>query len=126
MSAKNPMKPRLESLTVAMLLAARLASAQDSLRNWMAGDAAAAAQSQQQQAPQNYTYKAGDFRLLVVPSVEVDWNDNVNITKTNTQSDFLLQPFLQLTGSYPLTQRNLLSLSVGVSYLDYLRYSTNN
>jgi hypothetical protein len=111
------------SLTVSMLLVTRLASAQDSLRNSMAGDVAAAAQSQQQ-ASQLYTYKAGDFRLLIVPSVELDWNDNVNLAKTNVESDFIVQPSLQLTGSYPLTQRNLLSLSVGVGYVDYLHYST--
>jgi hypothetical protein len=111
------------SLTASMLLVTRLATAQDSLRNSMAGDAAAAAQSQQQ-ASQLYTYKAGDFKLLIVPAVELDWNDNVNLTKTNAESDFIVQPSLQLTGSYPLTQRNLLSLSVGVSYVDYLHHST--
>ena len=119
------MKRLFEFLAVSMLLAARLATAQDSLRNSMAGDAAAAASSQQQMS-QNYTYKMGDFRLLVAPSMEMDWNDNVLITRTNTLSDFVLQPSLQLSGSYPLTQRNLLSLSVGVGYLDYLKDSTNN
>jgi hypothetical protein len=112
-------------VAASMLLAAGLASAQDSLRNSLAGDAAAAAQ-RRQMASQFYTVKAGDFRLLVVPSVEMDYNDNVTLSKTDAQSDFILEPLLQLTGSYPVTQRNLLSLSVGVGYWDYLQHSTNN
>jgi hypothetical protein len=112
-------------LAAFVLMATRLACAQDSLRNSMTGDAAAAA-SRLQQSPQLYTFKAGDFSLLAVPSFEVDWNDNVNLSKTDAQSDFILEPFLQLTGRYPLTQRNVLSLSIGVGYYDYLRFSTNS
>jgi hypothetical protein len=108
-----------------LLLAAGAAPAQDSLRNSLAGDAAAEAQ-RQQIGSQPYTFKTGDFRLLAVPSLEMDWNDNVNISKTNAQSDVILQPLLQLTGSYPLTQHNLLSLSLGVGYRDYLEHSTNS
>lgn len=110
-------------LTASLLLGAGLARAQDSLRNSLAGDAMAEAQ-RQQQGSQLYTYKAGDFRLLIAPSLEMDWNDNVNLTKTDSQSDFILEPLLQLTGSYPLTQLNLLTLSVGVGYDDYLQHST--
>ena len=106
-----------------LLLVAGAARAQESLRNSMAGDAAAEA-ARQQIASQLYTYKAGDFRLLVVPSVEMDYNDNVNVSKTNAQSDFILKPLVQLTGSYPLTQQNLLSLSVGVGYDEYLEHGS--
>jgi hypothetical protein len=102
-----------------------LARAQDALRNSLAGDAAAEAQTRLQ-TNQPYTFKEGDFKLLVVPSMEVDWNDNVELSKSDAQSDFILEPFLQLTGSYPLTQRNVLRLSVGVGYYDYLRHSTNS
>ena len=104
-----------------MLLAAGLASAQDSLRSSLAGDAAAEA-ARQQAASQAYTYKAGDFRLLAVPSLGMDYNDNVNIAKTGAQSDFILEPFLQLTGSYPVTQHNLLLLSAGAGWDEYLEH----
>jgi hypothetical protein len=112
-------------LTSSLVLVARLATAQDSLRNSMAGDAAAEAQ-RQQLSSQLYTVKAGDFNLLIVPSMEADWNDNVNLSKTDQESDFILQPLLQLNASYPLTQRNVLNLSVGVGYNDYLRYTSNS
>jgi hypothetical protein len=110
--------------TACLLMVPRMACAQDALRNSLAGDAAAEAQRLQQSAPQAYTLKEGDFRLLAVPSLEMDWNDNVNLSKSNAESDFILEPFLQLTGSYPLTQHNLLRLSVGVGYYDYLRFGS--
>jgi hypothetical protein len=100
--------------------------AQDALRYSLAGDAMAEAQRQQMMAPPVYTFKAGDFRLLAVPSVEMDYNDDINLSKIDTESDFILEPLLQLTGSYPVSQQNLFSLSVGVGYWDYLQHSSNS
>jgi hypothetical protein len=107
---------------VAMLLAAGLSSAQESLRNSLAGDAAAEAQ-RQTIGSLPYTYKAGDFRLLAVPSVEMEYNDNLALSKTDAQQDFILMPLLQLTGSYPVTQHNLLLISAGVGWDEYLEHS---
>ncbi|MGA3179822.1 MAG: hypothetical protein ABSF38_05710 [Verrucomicrobiota bacterium] len=109
-------------LTASMLLVAGISSAQESLRNSLAGDAAAEAQ-RQQIGSQLYTYKAGDLRLLVIPSFEMDYNDNVTLSETGAQQDVILMPLVQLAGSYPLTQHNLLSFSAGVGYDDYLERS---
>jgi hypothetical protein len=105
-----------------MLLAAGLASAQDALRYSLAGDAMAEAQRQQILTPQPYTFKSGDFRLLVVPSLEVDYNDNVTLVKTDAQSDFILKPLLQMTGSYPISLQNLLFFDIGLGYNEYLEH----
>ena len=105
-----------------MLLAAGLARAQEGLRNSMAGDAAAAAMHQQQ-ASQDYTVKSGDFRLLVVPSLEMDWDDNITISASGQQQDFILRPLVQFTGTYPITQNNTLNLSAGIGYDEYLEHS---
>src|SRR5437868_5754494 len=70
-----------------------------------------------------YTFKAGDFRLLVTPSLEVDWVDNVNLSRNNAVHDFILRPLMQFDGSYPLTVRNLLQFKVGVGYDLYLDHS---
>jgi hypothetical protein len=125
----KPMKLTFALLPAAVLMVTGVATAQDALRYSWAADATSEAQRQAQapeQPPQLYTYKAGDFRLQVIPSVEGDWNDNVNLSKTNAESDFIVQPNLQLKGSYPLTERNLLSLTVGVGYADYLQHSVYN
>jgi hypothetical protein len=110
-------------LAASMLLFTRPAPAQDALRYSLAGDAAAEAQRQQMLVPQLYTFKEGDFRLLAVPSLELDYNDNVTYVKNGAQSDFILKPLVQLTGSYPVTQQNLLSFSAGVGYDEYLEHS---
>ena len=82
-------------LAVSTLLAARLATAQEALRDSLAGDAAAEArQIQLESLP--YTFKSGDFRLLVVPSLGLDWNDNINCSKTDPEQDFILSPLVQL------------------------------
>lgn len=108
-------------LAASMLLVTSVGSAQESLRNSLTGDAAAAAQ-RRQIGSLDCTYKAGDFRLLLTPSLAIDYNDNITLTKTDAERDIILRPLMQLAGSYPVTQHNLLSLSVGVGWDDYLEH----
>jgi len=106
-----------------VLLAAWPATAQEALRTSLAGDAAAEARRLQFES-RPYTIKSGDFKLLVVPSFRVEWNDNVNISRTNAQQAVILSPELQLNASYPVTQDNLLSLNVGGGYQQYLEHNS--
>jgi hypothetical protein len=113
-------------LVTFIFLASSPALAQEALRDSLAGDAAAEARKIQLESLP-YTIKSGDFRLLVVPSLGLDWNDNINISKTDPEQDFILSPLVQLNASYPITQNNLLSLNVGAGYdkyLDHDQYST--
>ena len=91
--------------------------AQEGLRNSMAGDAATAARRLQPESLP-FTFKSGDFRLLVTPSVGLDFNDNVRLTPSKPESDFILRPMLEFGVNYPITQRNLLNLKIGIGY-DY-------
>jgi len=113
-------------LVALFVLAASPAPAQEALRNSLTGEAAAAARKIQVESLP-YTFKYGDFKLLLTPSLDLDWNDNINIVKTNALQDFILSPRLQLDLSYPITENNLLSLNVGAGYdkyLDHDQYST--
>lgn len=107
-------------------LATLPAPAQEALRDSLAVETAAEArQIQLESLP--YTFKSDDFRLLVVPSLSLAWNDNVNIVKTDPEQDFILSPLVQLTASYPISKYNLLSLNVGAGYdkyFDHDQYST--
>lgn len=69
---------------------------------------------------QPFTIRQGDLRLLIATSLGIDWTDNVNTTRFDPQDDVILRPMLNLTASYPLTQKNLLRLNVGVGYDFYL------
>jgi hypothetical protein len=100
------------------------APAQEALQNMLAGDNAAAARNQQMQPPQlqDYTLKEGDFRMLVTPSLGLEWNDNVNLAQTNVLSDEIVMPALGIRASYPWSQRNLLYLDITVGYDWYLQH----
>jgi hypothetical protein len=66
-----------------------------------------------------FTFKAGEFRVLATPSVGLDWNDNIFLSKDNRHDDFILKPLLTLKATYPVTQKNLLQLNIGVGYEKY-------
>jgi hypothetical protein len=53
----------------------------------------------------------------------LDYNDNVTLVRTDAQSDIILRPLVTLTGSYPISQQNLLSFTAGVGYDEYLEHS---
>jgi hypothetical protein len=110
-------RSRLPALPLAILVLAFCPAlfAQEALRSSMAGEAAARARRQQQLDPA-YTIKSGDFRLLVTPSLNLEWNDNIITSDEDPRDDFLVRPFVALRGSYPLTAQNVLNLSVGLGY----------
>lgn len=69
-----------------------------------------------------YTVKLGDMRMLVAPSLQLDWNDNVNLAEHHGEEDFILRPTVGLFSSYPLTDRNLLQLNIRFGYEKYFRH----
>ncbi|MHC1765418.1 MAG: outer membrane beta-barrel protein [Verrucomicrobiia bacterium] len=111
----------LPVILLGAIVAGLPASAQDALRHSMAGELALASRKAQV-ANQPYTVKFGDFRLLATPSLGAEYNDNIQISDDESPDDFILRPFLQLAGSYPITQRNLLRLRVGVGYDYYTQH----
>lgn len=103
------------------MLAAVPISAQEALRNSLAGEAAARA-SRREAFSDAYTWKTGEFRLLATPSLSLRWNDNVLLGRGAAEDDLILQPTLNLSASYPVTRRNLLHLNLGVGYTKYLNH----
>jgi hypothetical protein len=101
------------------LLMAISAQAQEGLIDAMSNDSAERMRSKQEQSP-DYTFKSGDFRMLLVPSVSLQWNDNINCTETNRQADLILLPTVGVDMSYPLTDRNLLQVNLTMGYSDYI------
>lgn len=104
-------------------LAAMSASAQQALQNSLVGNSVADARTQSLQS-QDYTFKDGDFRLLITPAMSAQWNDNVFLSKTNQSDDFILSPSVGIVSSYPITQRNVLFLDINVGYSRYFNNSS--
>ena len=98
------------------------APAQEALQNSLAGEAAAESHKVHPESLP-YTFKTGDLRVLVTPSLNGSWNDNINIAHTNTQQDFIITPAVQILTSYPVSQLNLLSLNVGIGWDQYIETS---
>jgi hypothetical protein len=105
-----------------LVLAVFSAPAQEALRNSVAGTTAAETRAQQMQS-QDYTFRSGDFRMLLTPAMSAQWNDNVNLSQTNLLDDYILTPSVGIVSSYPLTQRNVLFLDVTIGYSRYLKNS---
>jgi hypothetical protein len=103
------------------MLGCGVSFAQEALRTSLATAAAIGPQSIQPESLP-YTFKTGDLRLRVTPSLGFDWNDNVNAVKDNPEDDFILRPMLGLNLSLPVTQRNLLQLNVNFGYDKYFRH----
>jgi hypothetical protein len=101
-----------------LILQSRQASAQEAIRNSLAGEAAAEAR---RISPETmpYTFKSGDFRLLLTPSLDSEWNDNVYLSQSGPEDDFIVRPTVGIDASYPLTQRNLLQLDLSAGYNYY-------
>jgi hypothetical protein len=105
-----------------MILTTKPAPAQEAMRNSLAGDTAAEARRVQPESLA-YTVMTGDLRLRVIPTLGMEANDNINASKDNAESDFILRPALQLGLSYPITQRNLLQFDVTFGYQEYFNHN---
>ena len=106
-----------------LLLAVRMSPAQEALRQSVAWESPAPQRGSSESRPYTFRSRSGDFRLLVVPSLGLDWNDNINTSEKDPEDDFIARPLVQFDASYPITQRNLLSLNVGVGYDHYFEHS---
>ena len=106
---------------IGLILYSRPAPSQEALRTSLAGEAAAEARHISPDA-MPYTFKSGDFRLLVTPSLTTEWNDNVYLSQTNREDDYIFQPTLGFDLSYPFSDRNLLDLKVTAGYSEYVNH----
>jgi len=116
----NPLGKRpgsgLRLMVVSPLLALSTASAQQALMNSLNNGPVA---NQSLEQPSDYTYKNGDFRLWVTPSLDLQWDDNVQISQGAQESDFITRPTLGLMTTYPVSQQNLIKLDVNAGYSLY-------
>jgi len=108
--------------TLGTLLGLASSNAQEALRYSLAGEAASESRRVRLEG-MPYNLRAGDLRVYWVPSLSLDWNDNVQLTEGSQEDDFILRPNLTIAASYPLTQKNLLTLDVGLGYSHYFDHS---
>jgi hypothetical protein len=106
------------SMPLSAFLAAS-ARAQVGLADEMSNESIDKARTAQAQSS-SYSFKSGDFRMLLTPAMSVQWNDNINLSETGKESDFIFFPTLGVLMTYPLSDRNLLQVNVTGGYNRYL------
>jgi hypothetical protein len=104
-----------------VIIAARTGLAQQALHNAWSGQSAADARHRLLES-ENYTFKEGDLRLLVTPSMSFQYNDNINLAQTNIQQDFIISPTINFDLTYPITDFNILDVSLGAMYNEYVEH----
>ena len=96
--------------------------AQDAVRPSLAGEAAAEARHQSvEQIP--YNLLAGPVRFLFSITTGIEYNDNINLSQTDQQSDVIIRPQFNIDAIWPVTQLNTLKLDLGLGYSFYLDHS---
>jgi len=96
--------------------------AQDALRQSLTGQTVST-ERQRDLQEKPYTVRWGDFQLLAGASLAGEWNDNVNLSHTDPQQDFIITPMVNLGAFWPVTEMNSLSFSLGIGYATYLEHN---
>ncbi len=109
----------VSSVPLTAFLAATQARAQEGILDAMSNESLNEARVKQAQSS-DYTFKSGDFRMLVTPALSMQWNDNINCTETGKEVDFIILPTVGVAMTYPLTTLNLLTFNITAGYDRYL------
>ena len=117
--------PAACALFLSLLFLAAAIRAQDAVRPSLAGEAAAEARRQSiEKIP--YNLLAGPVRFLFSVTTGVEYNDNINLSQIDTQSDVIIRPQFNVNAIWPVTQLNTLRFDLGLGYSFYLEHPNSN
>ncbi|MGA3172075.1 MAG: hypothetical protein ABSE62_13800, partial [Chthoniobacteraceae bacterium] len=75
------------------------------------------------QQDEHYNLAVGPVRVNVAAGVGVEFNDNINLSENDRQSDIIIRPSVNLDTVWPITDMNTLRFSLGMSYAKYLDHT---
>src|SRR6185295_8577221 len=70
-----------------------------------------------------YNWALGNFRFGIALGVGIEWNDNINLSDNNRESDFIFRPVLNLEANWKMSDLNTLRFNIGLSYAKYFEHS---
>jgi len=70
-----------------------------------------------------YNFAFGNFRFGIAAGVGIEWNDNINLSENNRESDFVFRPVLNIDANWQMSELNTLRFNVGLSYAKYFDHS---
>ena len=72
--------------------------------------------------PTRYNLKFGSLEARISGSIQAEYNDNINLSAKNQQSDFSFGPDVRVGFIYPINEVQLLQLNLGFGYRWYLNH----
>ena len=75
------------------------------------------------QQDEHYNLAVGPVRFNVAAGVGLEFNDNVNLSDHDRQSDIIFRPSLNIDTIWQLSDMNTLRFSLGMSYAKYFDHS---
>ncbi|MDQ6809280.1 MAG: outer membrane beta-barrel protein [Verrucomicrobiota bacterium] len=140
-SARHTLRTLCVGSILSLVCVATVARAQDAVRPSLAGEAASEARRQSiDRIPYNLMLGPVKFRFSATAGFE--YNDNINLASDETatfqtangpftirsesQSDFIFRPQINVDALWPVTQLNTLRFDLGMSYAFYLDHSNYN
>jgi hypothetical protein len=75
------------------------------------------------QQDEHYNLAVGPLRFNVAAGVGFEYNDNVNLSDHDRQSDFIFRPSLNIDSIWQISDLNTLRFSLGMSYAHYFTHT---
>lgn len=100
--------------------AVKNAGAQEALRQSLAGETAATAKHEAAATIGYYNLLLGPVAWRFSSGLGVNYNDNIHLQQTNTQSDVIFSPNLETEIHWPVTENNSLDVALGIGYSAYM------
>ncbi len=73
-----------------------------------------------------YNIKLGGIEARFSAGISEEYNDNIGISSTGQQDDFITTPHLGVDITWPFSQLNTLSLKLGISYQKYINHPSQD
>lgn len=103
-----------------LICAASSLVAQEALRTAVQGDRSYETRNAPDYRPRDERMRIGPVNFGVGVSYGLEWNDNLNLTSTNLESDFIHRPGVNLRAVWPATKDSTLSFGMGIGYVKYM------
>lgn len=103
-----------------LLCAAGSLVAQEALRTVVQGDRSYEARNAPDFRPRDERMRIGPVNFGVGVAYGLEWNDNINLTSTNLESDLIHRPGVNLRAVWPATKDSTLSIGMGIGYVKYM------
>ena len=106
-------------LVASILLGSENANAQESIRPSLAGSLSAESNRPVIDTGQ-YNIRLGPALLSMSALLDLEYNDNIELSETDRKSDLIVEPLLNTNVLWQVSEYNAIRLNLGVGYVKYL------